>query len=336
MAKNKTDNTKVELAGVLSFERKLETSDALMYSGNWGEDPVQHKDWKPIEITTRQNRSTISAFGTKVTDMSKPNPVSSDSDDANLPSEHDTLKVSFSMRIIGNLGKPFACNKPEFEEAIIEKVNEYKEGVELKSLAKRYAYNIANGRFLWRNRVCAENIQIVVRINGGETSLNFNAYDYSLQDFVKNDNNLNLEKLAEAIYAGLNGDVETFTNLEVDAYVKLGKQQHVFPSQEMNMGEKKKVLFQLNNCAAMHNVKIGNAIRTIDNWYEDANFPIAVEPFGAVTQIGQAFRKSKNDLYTLMQDWVNSKEISENDQSFVVANLIRGGVFGGKSESDKQ
>jgi len=335
MAKNKTENTKVELAGVLSFERKLETSDALMYSGNWGEDPVQHKGWKPIEITTRQNRSTISAFGTKDTDKSKPNPVSSDSDDANLPSEHDTLKVSFSLRMIGNLGKPFACNNPDFEKAIVEKVNEYKDSSELKTLAKRYAYNIANGRFLWRNRVCAEGIKIVARINGNETPLSFNAYDYSLQDFIKNENNPELKKLTEVIYTGLNGNAELFTNIEVDAYVKLGKQQHIFPSQEMNMGEKKKRLFQLNNCAAMHNVKIGNAIRTIDDWYENAQFPIAAEPFGAVTQIGQAFRKTKNDLYTLMQDWVNSKEIATNDQNFVVANLIRGGVFGGKNESDK-
>jgi CRISPR-associated protein Csy3 len=328
MSKNK----KVELAGVLSFERKLETSDALMYSGSWGEDPEQYKEWKPIEITTRQNRSTISALNTKEADMSKPNPVSSDSDDANLPSEHDTLKVSFSLRIIGNLGKPFACNNPDFEKAIVEKVNEYKDGSELKTLAKRYAYNIANGRFLWRNRVCAEDIQIVVRINGNETSLSFHAYDFSLQDFAKNESDLNLKKLEEAIYTGLNGDSESFTRIEVNAYVKLGKQQHVFPSQEMNMGEKKMVLFQLGHCAAIHNVKIGNAIRTIDDWYEDAQFPIAVEPFGAVTQIGQAFRKSKNDLYTLMQKWVNSEEVSENDQNFVVANLIRGGVFGGKNE----
>lgn len=339
MAKNKTENTKVELASVLSFERKLETSDALMYSGSWGENPVQYNAWKQIEITTRFNRSTQSSY--KISDDKKvlPNPVSSGSDDANLLPEDDTLKVSFSMRIIGNLGKPFACNNPDFEKEIVEKVNEYKKGLTLKTLAKRYAYNIANGRFLWRNRVCAENIQISVRINGSDQTLSFNAYEFSLQDFKKNDTTPDLEKLSNAIYTGLNGNAESFTKVEVDAFVKLGVQQHVFPSQEMIMSDKKKQLFKLNNCAAMHNVKIGNAIRSIDDWYENAQFPIAVEPFGAVTQIGQAFRKNTNDLYTLMGKWVNSKEVSdvsENDQNFVVANLIRGGVFGGKSESDKQ
>jgi CRISPR-associated protein Csy3 len=140
--------------------------------------------------------------------------------------------------------------------------------------------------------------------------------------------------------------------VSVEAYVKLGKGQHVFPSQEMNMGEKKKKLFQLEDCAAMHNVKIGNAIRTIDTWYgeqmliksegkdktETVNIdaeikqPIAIEPYGSVTQHGRAYRPSKNDLYSLMLDWVNSKEnVNEDDKKYVVGNLIRGGVFGGDS-----
>ncbi len=333
MAKKKVENGKVELASVLSFERKLETSDALMYSGQWGEDPNQYGDWKKIEITKRLNRSTISAYGTKDEDKSKPNPVASNSDDANLYAEDDTLKVSFSIRVIGNIGKPFACNKPEFESAIVGKVNEYKQkGDGLKILANRYAYNIANGRFLWRNRVGAEEVKIVVRSNTFDNSIIFNAYDYDINGFEKSSDSEMLKQLNETIYAGLNGNAESFVNIEVDAYVKLGKKQHVFPSQEMNMGEKGKVLFQLEKCAAMHNVKIGNAIRTIDDWYDDAAFPIAVEPFGAVTQIGQAFRKTKNDLYSLMVKWANDAEVEENDKNFVVANLIRGGVFGGTGE----
>ena len=43
----------------------------------------------------------------------------------------------------------------------------------------------------------------------------------------------------------------------------------------------------------MHSQKIGNAIRTIDTWYPDAEFPIAIEPYGAVTTMGRAFRQPK-------------------------------------------
>jgi len=42
---------------------------------------------------------------------------------------------------------------------------------------------------------------------------------------------------------GLKAGDSSFTFIEVDAYVKLGNGQHVFPSQEMNMGEKEKSAF---------------------------------------------------------------------------------------------
>lgn len=324
------------LPNMLAFERKLETSDALMFAGNWGseKDVDLDQDWKrPIRLSKRFNRSTQSSFGIEDAKKSQPNPVASENDDANLPSDKDTLKVSFSLRVIGGLGKPFACNDPNFESTILSKVREFKEdfGTGFEELAIRYAYNIANGRFLWRNRVCAEKIQINVRGTGLSEDLSFYADEYSLLDFEKNCDCQKLKELAALIGRGLSGSDE-FVLIEVDAYVKLGKNQHVFPSQEMNMGEKKKVLFQLDGCAAIHNVKIGNALRTVDNWYENAEFPIAAEPFGAVTQRGQAYRKSTNDLYTLMVNWVNDKPIETCDKNYVLANLIRGGVFGGKGE----
>ena len=341
----------IPLPSMLSFERKLECSDGLMFSGNW-DNKERHENWQPIPVVPRQNRSTQSAYGIKDVDKTKPNPVSSDSDDANLPIDKDTLKVSFTLRVVGNLGKPFACNKPDFAEAIEKKVSEFNESENIKELAFRYAYNIANGRFLWRNRVGTEQIEIMVKHQEDEEPFKFNAYDFSLNNFDKNSDHSDLLKLSDLIKKGLLGDDETFVLLDVAAYVKLGKGQHVYPSQEMNMGEKKKKLFKLNECAAMHNVKIGNAIRTIDSWYgetmlikaegkdksetiaidSETKYPIAIEPYGSVTQHGRAYRPTKIDLYTLMMDWVNNKQIEENQQKFVVANLIRGGVFGGDAE----
>lgn len=316
---------------MLAFERKLEVSDALMNSGNWESIGKEESEWQPIKITKRQNRSTQSAYGTKDADKTKPNPVSSDSDDANLPNDNDTLKTSFTLRIIGNLGEPFGCNDPKFETIIKEKVTEYKdEG--LRELSHRYAQNIASGRFLWRNRVCAKDLVIHVTINDAKKPIPFNGYDFPLNDFDAQKENDSLKQLADAIFTGLNGEND-YVCLQIDAYVQLGKGQHVFPSQEMNMGEKKKVLFKLDDCAALHSVKVGNAIRTVDDWYNGAEFPIAVEPFGSVTQRGEAYRKTKKegDLYSLMIDWVNDKELDHGQKCFVLANLIRGGVFGGKS-----
>jgi CRISPR-associated protein Csy3 len=338
----------IKLPSMLSFERKLECSDGLMFSGGWN-DKQNPKSWEDIPSVPRQNRSTQSAYGIDDIKKTSPNPVSSDSDDANLPIDKDTLKVGFTLRVIGNLGKPFACNKPDFANAIEEQVSNFKQTDAIDDLAHRYAYNIANGRFFWRNRVGAEAISIQVEVN--DETLEFNAYDFSLMGFDKNHDNANLKSLSDTIKQGLTGDENSFVLIDVNAYVKLGKGQHIFPSQEMNMGEKKKKLFQLDGCAAMHNVKIGNAIRTIDTWYGDTMLiktegkdktdtvdidirqPIAIEPYGSVTQHGRAYRPTKKDLYSLMLNWVNKKEsIEDGEKKFVVGNLIRGGVFGGDSD----
>jgi len=327
----------IQLPSLLAFERKMEVSDGLMYSGNWS-DIEKPAVWKGIPITKRQNRSTQSAYGIEDDKKSQPNPVASDSDDANLPMDKDTLRLSFTLRVIGNLGKPFACNDPAFQQAIVVKVNNFKnnDGSGLETLALRYAYNIANGRFLWRNRICAEQITIKVFLSGNEKPLTFNATGYSLNEFPENfDDNLKL--LKNHILKGLNGGENSFVFLKIEAYAKLGAGQHVFPSQEMNMNSKGKELFQLEGCAAVHNVKIGNAIRTIDNWYTDAQFPIAAEPYGSVTQIGQAFRKTKKegDLYTLILSWLDGNDIGEQVH-YVVANLIRGGLFQGEGKDAKK
>lgn len=343
----------IDLPSMLAFERKLETSDGLMFAGDWksrgketakiirskedgGEFEIEKSAWQPISITKRYNRSTQSSHGIDEEKKTKPNPKSSDSDDANLPIDKDTLRISYSLRVVGNLGKPFGCNDPCFESEIVAKVNEFEDSEGVKELAYRYAYNIVNGRFLWRNRVGADEISIHVTA-GNDQTLTFNAYDFSLNDFDRNKEHTELKKLAEIIEIGLKGNGESFVLINVDAYVKLGSLQHVFPSQEMNMNEEGKTLFQLDGCAAMHNVKIGNAIRTIDTWYPryaEEKQPIAIEPFGAVTQRGEAYRKNKKegDLYSLMVDWVNGNNLTDEQQAYVVANLIRGGVFSKKSD----
>lgn len=350
-----TSTKKIALPSVLAFERKLESSDGLMLSGNWCDKESSDCDnkWQAIPIITRQNRSTQSASGIDVSKKIMPNPVSSDSDDATLPLTSDTLKLSFTLRVIGNVGQTFACNSPIFATAIGDRVHAFKSSQSMEELAYRYAYNIVNARFLWRNRVGAEEVEVQVILNGEEEKLVFNAYDFSLNNFDKNRDNEVLEKLANAIKKGFVSDEEcSFVFMKVDAFVKLGQGQHVFPSQEMNMGEKKKRLFKLDGCAAMHNVKVGNALRTIDTWYGNTMLvraegkgktatvdiesgvkkPIAIEPYGAVTQHGRAYRDKKIDLYTLMIAWSNNEDIGHEQEGFVVANLIRGGVFGGDSE----
>jgi CRISPR-associated protein Csy3 len=81
-------------------------------------------------------------------------------------------------------------------------------------------------------------------------------------------------------------------------------------------------------------------LRSIDTWYpnyEDFDTgPIAIEPYGAVTNLGVAYRNPKNkaDFYTLFDKYARGEALAnENEEHYVMAVLVRGGVFG---ESDKE
>ena len=156
-----------------------------------------------------------------------------------------------------------------------------------------------------------------------------------MRDF---DDTEEVEELADMIAETLSG-VKNRLLIEVEAYALAGKGQEVYPSEELvfdkGRGDKSKILYQVNDVAAMHSQKISNAIRTIDTWYpafESSEVgPIAVEPYGAVTNLGQAYRapKEKMDFYTLFDRYALGGELEhEEDEHYVMAVLVRGGVFG--------
>jgi len=328
--------TTLTMPSVLSFDRKLEPSDAVMHSGSW-DNKGEKEGWKEIELFDRRNRAVFSNFTQEELDdeealkekMGKPN--LSWGDDASLPFDSDTLRVNFSLRVLGGINIPSACNKKEYQDKFIEIIDVYTKDVGLDELANRYAYNIVNGRFLWRNRVGAQDITIYVNHTSFGKPLEFNAYDYSLKNTISSDDKV--LKLAALIKNGLSDEENIL--IEISAYMKLGNGQRVWPSQEMVLnipkGEKSRHLFSLNGNAAMHCEKIGNALRTIDDWQTGSDMPIAIEAFGSVTQRGVAHRSNKNDFKSLITKWINDKEISNEEKHFVIAMIVRGGVF---SEGD--
>lgn len=336
--------TIANVPSVLAFDRKLESSDALMYSGNWC-DFKDDKKWVPIALFNRRNRAVKSNFKQEVLndeellqkEITEAN--LSWGDDAALAHNHDTLKVSFSLRVVSGIDKPSVCNDQTFEDRFRNKIKSYVNSG-LTELAQRYAYNIANGRFLWRNRVGSLNVNVVVTHPSLQEPLVFNAYDFSLNK--TSTENADVAVLADLIQRGLSGVENIF--LKISAFSQLGDGQRVWPSQEMVLnspkGEKSRHLFALNDQAAIHCEKIGNALRTIDDWYPNATAPIAVEAYGTVTQRGVAYRSSRNDFKTLLLSWLNQdddeSQIITDNTHFVAAMLIRGGVFGeSASDSDE-
>lgn len=332
------------LATVLSFEKKIVLSDGLMYGTTWerhGKEPTTalplHEKSVRGTISNRLKSAVANDPAKLNAEVEKPNLQTVDA--ASLPMDQDTLKVSFTMKFLPGAAVPAACNVAGHKTTIMEMGQRYTETYGFGELAKRYALNIANARFLWRNRVGAENMEVQVDYKADlqERSLSFQPYDYSLRDFAQSDEKVN--ELADQIEAALSGKIP-YLLLQVAAYAQIGKGQEVYPSEELILdkgrGRKSKVLYAVNGTAAMHSQKLSNAIRTIDTWYDDYHTdagvgPIAVEPYGAVTNLGKAFRnpKGKSDFYTLFDRYSMGNDFDSPEKAhYVMAVLIRGGVFG--------
>lgn len=331
---------------VLAFERKLDPSDALFRAGKWN-DREHAEQWPAVGITEKSVRGTISnRLKTKDQDPAKldaaienPNPQTVDV--ATLPADADTLQVRFTLRVLAGTGTPSACNDAEYQKALLTTVGGYVQQHGFLPLARRYAYNIANGRFLWRNRVGAEQVEVTVRRlqqgNAAQT-WTFDALALSLREAESA--GTALDALSTLIAAGLAGSEHVL--LEVTAFTRLGRGLEVYPSQELILDKgkdsKSKTLYAVGGVAGLHSQKVGNALRTIDTWYPNAEElgPIAAEPYGAVTTRGTAYRKPKADFYSLLDDWVLKGKAPETagNQHFVISVLIRGGVFSKAGKKD--
>lgn len=342
-----------EKVSVLAFEKKLVPSDGRMYGTTWDNRNEQSTPLTLVEksvrgtISNRPNKKDKAAFEKDPAklDAKVESPNLQTVDVSALGTEQDTLKLHFTLKVLGGVERPSACNNSAFNQSYKGVARGYIAREGFRVLAKRYAMNIANARFLWRNRVGVENIEVQVEAlnQGAQQSWVFDATKFSTREFKSDDGQVG--SLAERIAAALSSEND-FLMLEITCFAKVGKAQEIYPSEELVLdkgkGKKSKVLYSVDNIAAMHSQKIGNALRTIDTWYPDfgdpvkSAGPIAIEPYGAVTNLGRAFRhptQDKKDFYTFFDKFAWGEKLERiEDEHYVMAVLVRGGVFG---ESDK-
>jgi CRISPR-associated protein Csy3 len=324
-----------DIPNMLNYERSVNPTDALLTA-----ESADGAIKKPVLVTGRGIRTTFSNASEKASAEKGESKGSRANlqriELATLPTDTTNLIVSFGVSFVGRSTGPLACNSEfaKMRESLKEFSAAYRDAGGYTELARRYIGNIVSGRFLWRNRSVVDQFTVEVKFNGKahmfENSRN-NYADTSGADDIVN-------AVAEAL-----ADPLGFVQLQVRAIVPMHELAEVFPSQVFDDNAKGKVLSSVRTSsgdrqAIMHNQKIGNALRTIDDWYqEDAKYPLPVEPFGIDRSMDYAWRiKNGNDFYTLMVQKLDAmiaaakKSTLGNDEHFFAACLVRGGVFSAK------
>lgn len=240
-------------------------------------------------------------------------------------------------------------------EAVMEFIGKAKSSGAVDSVCRRYARNILNGSWLWRNRQVAAEISIRVdRIEkGGEILVcEVNAFD---KRFARGDFSIPQPEeieIAKELSKGFMGSEPS--RLRVRATVNFGLPgSEIYPSQSYEEKEKGvgRILFKYPltgkepgadsktgmvpvGVAMIRDQKIGNMIRTIDTYYRrfgEEKVAYAIEPMGASLITGSFIRDSKESAFELLKG-IGSMDPASDDGQFMLAILIRGGVFGEKSE----
>lgn len=337
---SKTNNkSAAKIPSVLSYSRSLEPSDAFFSQ----KDSLSHTDTESgLSVVTRQIKTTMSnrqkaAIKNDVAklqaEISKTNIQQTQT--VYLDQDCDTLVVKTSIKVLPFLGEASSCNDSQFEEDVKAVVEDYANRTGFKELSQRYATNIANGRWLWRNRFNASKVMLTVKCvvdDSVEKELTFNAKELSLKEAVADVSGV--DELADLIAKSLMGEI--FLVVYCQAELLMGYGHQAFPSEEMNTDKDvPKTLYQVKGISAFHAAKVGNAIRSIDTWYcvEDGKvaLPISIEVYGSVSKISLAYRPPTNgtDFYTIFDEWLLTSELPDIEQQhYVMAVLIRGGLLG--------
>ncbi len=351
-----------KLPGVLAFNRCHVVTDAEMFSRLTDGIDV------PIPVIRHGIRGTQNVNDGKGNESQKVAAGGARSisniqitETAKLDPNANAMIVRFGIAMLDIGGSLDSCvgtdreNGRMMRQTIDDFVTRAKQSQGIVEIALRYARNIANGRWLWRNRAIAANIQITVsKKSDGERLATFDAKSVprnEFGDYASEEHAVAAELVRQMRGESLDGlEVEAVVNMRVSGNVE------VFPSQ--NYVERKPDGFsrplykighpeqpelktpssftdtRITGYAAIRDQKLFNAIRTIDTWYPDykeTGFPIPVEPLGANLSQQEFYRRGKQSSFEMMKRLVQI-DPDTPEGMFCIAALDRGGVYG---ESDK-
>ena len=344
---------------VLALTRAILISDALMYSEVDGQLIPLHVVRHGIRGTQNVNK----AGDREVSNIQQ-------TDSAKLDAGSSALVVKFDLRLtdLAETLEAMAVKRgdkyplKDYRESYFDFVNRAKQSDGLVEVANRFARNVLNGRWLWRNRSLASDIEIRVHLKGEETPLAVvDALSIPMNHF---DGYSDEERALGAVLAqGLRGQSRGVT-VKIEARVDFGLQGaiEVHPSQNYVQNKPKglaRLLYYVGQPiderfagqsiddfnairrlgqAAIRDQKVGNALRTIDTWYPafgEEGVPIAVEPVGTSLKAQTFYREGNDSAFVLARKFF-VLDPSSPDGMFMIASLIRGGVYSSGDEKEKK
>jgi CRISPR-associated protein Csy3 len=349
-----------KLPGVLSLTRRLNVTDALFYS--------LHEDGTEKKLSVKRGGLRGTQNINKKNDETHPevsNIQLTDTAKSDSQAVAVVVKTSISFLPLDQGIHSCALGKKDDKDLLVnfkESLSSFLErsagsGVissGLQEVATRYARNIANGGWLWRNRQFAS--AVAIEVTCGNDTFTFDALKIPLNRF---DNySADEVKVGQYIADSLAGN--GMHALQIKAILDFGKGMNanieVYPSQNYLGGDKPKGFarslyavdtetlsynknekeasmdydaIRVIGQAALRDTKIANALRTFDTWYsefETHGHAIAVEPNGANLGAQRMFRNGDSSSFAYARR-LNTITPDSDEGMFMIAALIRGGVY---------
>jgi CRISPR-associated protein Csy3 len=330
-----------KIPAVTSFTRAFVITDGIMLN------ILPDGSSSPVRIIRHGIRGTQNIFGDEISKKHEPVNIQ-ETDTAKLSGDAIGLKVNFEFRVLPLTQSLESCSdaqperSSEFRKSVIGFIHKAAEDHDsLYDVSCRFARNITNARWLWRNRTIADSIKTTVSFDDSEYV--FSSHLIPLNEFKNYSKDE--ERLADQIFIGLSGAQSGNVCFEISSEINFGINGsiEVYPSQNYlpdmakgftrslyKYGTPDKINRNENNFvgfAAIRDQKIGNALRTIDTWYPEFNgIPIAVEPNGANISANNFFRRNDSSAFQLFSK-LGELDIKSDNAKFCLACLIRGGVY---------
>ncbi|TEW46141.1 type I-F CRISPR-associated protein Csy3 [Psychromonas algicola] len=349
----------MELCNILKYDRSLYPSKAVFFY------KTDDSDFVPLEADICRIRGPKSGFTEAFTPQFLPKNLSTQDlthnniltlEECYVPPNVDHLYCRFSLRVQANSLAPSGCSDPEVFSLLKEFAEVFKERGGYKELAVRYCRNILLGTWLWRNQNTG-NTEIKIKTSSGNDYLINNTRKVAWESKWSDEELKTLEDLSNEIQNALI-DPNVFWSADITAKIESVFCQEVYPSQiltdKVSQSEASKQFVKSKfsdgrYAVSFNSVKIGAALQSIDDWWDDgASKRLRVHEFGVDKEIGTTRRPphSEHNFYHILKSAerylselnkfnANNGEVVNPNIYYLFSVLIKGGMFQKKAESKK-